>query len=170
MKFFKRIVLYIFASISAVCFFGCERTNDLRSASFFDITVPSSQNKTIKVVFEKDSRVDEKFVDIQLRANKASIVLCHEENKEDFELTFEDTKWKSLTTLFYEAQNRSGEEEFKKYKETQSLTYIFSSEEEVVLTFRAVVGEPEQNSLKTGYILTNAKEISDEFKLKLTKK
>lgn len=165
MKKLKRFVVFILSSLSILIFGGCERTNDLRSVHFSEITAPNSTSFAVKITLDKDSRVNEKYFDIQIKSSKEIHVSFHEENKQSIDLVFDDTKWKSLTNLVFAAEGNEGKETFAKYKDIQGLTYIFSCEEDVSLTFRAVVGESKQNALATGYILTNSKEISDEFVL-----
>ena len=169
MKALKKIVVFLFLA-SVFVFFGCESTNDIRCAYFSDITLPGSDSNTIRVNFEKDSRVDEKYVDIQVRSSKDCDVEINAENEEPVLIYFDDTKWKSLTTLLVEGKGQSGTETFKRYKQAQSMTYILKSTESVELLFRVVVGDSNENSDKTGYILTNGKEVSNEFKLKLVPK
>ena len=166
MRRVKRLCLCL---IIGLCFslFGCEQTNDLRTVYFSEITAPQSTNYTVKIVFERDKRVNEKYIDIQLRSSVPAAVRAYRENEEETEILFDDTKWNSLTTLFCAAKDQPETEDFKKYDETQSLTYIFRSEKALTLTLRVVAGEKKENASKTGFILTNAKEISDEFKLKI---
>ena len=166
MKILKKVIAFLLV-FGTFMFVGCEDTNDLRSAYFTNITQPDSSNNTIRVTFEKDSRVDEKYVDIQVRSNKEAKIEINEENKQPEEISFDNTKWNSLTTLLVEGVGESGTEVFRKYKETQSKTYILKTINEIELCFRVVVGDSNENATKTGYILTNAKEVSKEFKIKL---
>lgn len=169
MKLLKRIVWFLFLSIGVFGVSGCESTNEMRTAYFNNITAPGSPQNTIKVTLQSDKMVDEKYFDIQVRSDRELEVQVYEENGQSITINLDDTRWNSLTTLMVEGEGKSGTETYEKYKMVQSKTYVFISPEEATLTFRLVVGEPEENSLKTGYILTNSKEVSNEFKLKLKK-
>ena len=169
MKYLKRLFLLCLIVFS-LSFLGCETTNDIRCANFTNITMAGSDKHTLKIIYEKDKRVDEKYVDIQVKSNKLATVKFNKENEEIINLTFDDTNFNSLTTLIVQAKGMETYEDFKKYKETQSKTLIFSGNEEVLLTFKVVVGDKTENATNTGYILTNSKEISKEFNLKLAKK
>ena len=169
MKFLKKLFLFCLIGF-CVSFFACENTNDIRCASFTNITQPGSDKSEIRVVYEQDERINEKYVDIQIKSSKPIQLSFNKENEEKLTINFKNTAYNSLETLIVEAQDMAGHEDFKKYKEMQSETLIFSSDEDVVLTFKVVVGEKTENSTRTGYILANSKEISNEFKLKLSKK
>ena len=168
MKFFRQIKLFIIIGLS-LFIFGCESTNDIRTAYFSNITSAGSSNNTIRVTLQSDKRVDEKFFDIQVRSNKEVSLQVYEENGTAINISFDDTKWKSLTSLMLEGQGKVGTETYKKYSDVQSQTYIFVSSQESELTFRLVVGEVEENASGKGYILSNSKDVSKEFKIKLKK-
>lgn len=168
MKFFKQIKLFIIIGLS-LFIFGCESTNDIRTAYFSNITSAVSSNNTIRVTLQSDKRVDEKFFDIQVRSNEEVSLQVYEENGTPINIFFDDTKWKSLTSLMLEGQGKAGTETFKKYSDVQSQTYIFVSSQEAELTFRLVVGEVEENASGKGYILSNSKDVSKEFKIRLKK-
>jgi len=163
MKFIKKL---LFLLLVPMLFMGCESTNDVRAASFTDITASGSADFTIKVAMQSDDRVNKKAVDIQVRASKECELETWEENKNKVTITFDDKKWKSLTTLMLTEPDT---EDFDIYEDVQSKTFIFNSGEEVNLTFRVVVGEKLENASKKGYILSNSKEISDEFTLKINR-
>lgn len=168
MKLIKGL-FFSFLSIVCLTVFGCEYANNIRAATFSKITAYGSDKNTVKVVFERDKRVNEKAFDIQIRASEQVTVKIAEELKEGVDIEFADTKWKSLTTLLVNAAGKPNTEQYEIFKEVQSKTYIITSEKEVTLTFRVVAGEAEDNAAGTGKILSNSKEVSDEFKLKLVK-
>lgn len=165
----KLIKGFFFSVLAVVCLTvcGCEYANYVRTASFSNITASGSDKNTVKVTFEKDTRVNEKAFDIQVRASEEVSINIAEEFKESVGIEFVNTKWNSLTTLLVIAENKPDTEEYQTYKEVQSKTYIMTTDKEVTLTFRVVVGETEDNAAGTGQILTNSKEVSDEFKIKL---
>jgi len=163
MKLIKKL---LFLLLVPILFVGCESTTDVRTASFTNITASGSADFTIKIAMQSDDRVNKKAVDIQVRANKECELKCWEENKSKMTIIFDDTKWKSLTTLMLTEPDT---ENFDIYEDVQSKTFIFNSSEKVELTFRVVVGEKLENASKKGYILSNSKEISDEFILKINR-
>ena len=167
MKIVSKLLLFVCLGLSFFSIVGCESTNSIRTAYFTDISPAGSNKSTIKMTLQKDSRVDEKYFDIQVRSNKVLSLEINEENNNPIIISFDDTKWKSLTTLMVEAEEKPDTETFKKYKEVQSKTYILKSQTDGTLTFRVVVGEPEENASKTGFILANSKDVSSEFKLNL---
>lgn len=172
MEVFMKIIKGLFFSFIAglsLFLFGCEYANNIRTASFSNITAYGSDKNTVKVSFEKDERVNDKYFDIQVRSSEEVALNITEELGESLDVQITDTKWNSLTTLLVNAKGKADTEVFEVYKKVQSKTYIITSEKEVTLTFRVVIGEAEKNSKGTGYILTNSKEVSDEFKLKLNK-
>lgn len=168
MKLIKGLFFTFVAGMGLVLF-GCEYANNIRTASFSNITAYGSDKNTIKVSFERDNRVNEKYFDIQVRSSEEVDLNITEEMKESLDIEIPDTKWNSLTTLLVNAKEKPDTEIYDICKNIQSKTYIITSNKDVVLTFRVVIGEAEENSKKTGYILTNSKEISDEFKIKIAK-
>lgn len=169
MKIIKGLFFSFIAGLGLLLF-GCEYANNIRTASFANITAYGSDKNTVRIAFEKDERVNDKYFDIQVRSSEAVDLNITEELRESLDVQITDTKWNSLATLFVNAKGEPNTESFEVYKKVQSKTYIITSEKEVTLTFRVVIGEAEKNSNGMGYILTNSKEVSDEFKLKLAKK
>ena len=168
MKIIKGLFFSII-SVIGLFIYGCENANNIRTATFSNITAYGSDKNTIKVSFERDDRVNDKYFDIQIRVSEEIKLNIAEEMKESLEIDISGTRWNSLTTLMVNASGAPDTEEFAIYKEVQSKTYIITAPKEVYITFRVVVGEAEENSKKTGYILSNSKEISEEYKVKLTK-
>lgn len=147
-----------------VCLFalaGCESGNILQTVSFSNITSAGSEDYTVKVTFMEDKRVDNKYYDIQIKADgQKKIKIGKEfEDKKEVVLTKE---WKSLTSLLLEEPNT---EKFTKGSDAIALVYIFNVEEKTKITLRAVVGGIEDNATKTGQIITSAEACSKEFDL-----
>ena len=165
----KRLFKFMLVFLLPVFIFGCEKTNDLRSVTMTEVSVPGSDEFGVRFTFLKDDRVEKKSFDIQVRANKPIQVEAWKENEPSVEINFDDTKWNSLTTLFAKARDIENHEDFYLYKDVQSLTYLFKGDD-VSLVFRVVVGDKVENATGTGYILGNSKEVSDEFELKLKAK
>ena len=165
----RKIFGFILAFLLPVFIFGCEKTNDIRTVTMTSVSVAGSDEFGVRIALLKDDRVDEKNFDIQVRSDKQVQIEVWEENKQSAQIEFDDTKWKSLTSLVFQARDMAEQEDFYVYKDVQFLTYLFKGDD-VTLTFRVVVGEKVENSKGTGYILANSKEVSDEFELKLKAK
>lgn len=168
MKIIKGLFFSLIAGLGFLMF-GCEYANNIRTATFSNITAYGSDKNAIKVVFEKDERVNDKSFDIQVRSSEAGNLTITEEFGESLDVEISDTRWNSLATLLVVAKDKPDTEVFATYKDVSSKTYIITSEKEATLTFRVVVGEAVKNASGTGYILSNTKEVSSEFKLKLVK-
>lgn len=170
MKMIKKIALFGGVAACILGITGCENSNDLRLASFSNITAAGSTDYAIRISFAEDERVDEKFYDVQLKATKAGQLVFWKEGEEKKTLTIdEDNAWRSLTTLIAVSEGKPNTEQFIKYSEALTQTYIFNSNQDNTLLFRVVVGEPEDNAQKTGKILTSTEEVSSVFMLKMNK-
>ena len=155
----KKIAIYIFLPILCLFLSACESGNMLRTASFSEITSAGSEDYTFKVIFSEDERVDEKYYDIQIKAdgNKSIVIGKEFEDKKEVSLT---ENWQSLTTLLLDEPNT---ETFTKGKDAITLVYIFNAKQPVKITLRAVVGGITDNAYKTGKIITNPEAASNEF-------
>ena len=111
----------------------------------------------------------EKGVDIYVKCDKKiDNVIVWEEGQEKQSIAFaEKDKWYSMTFLLAMAENKPNTEQFDKFGEALTQTYIFNSTERIKLTFRVVVGDVEPNVQGTGEVLTGSMNISKEFVLKV---
>ncbi len=166
--------LFIFSvfAIAGVTLFGCENSTALRTASFTDISISASKNYGVGVKFSEDKRLQEKYVDVQVKSDKViDKMYIWEDNGEKYSLSFNvKDSWKSITTILVEGEEKAGTEQFEKYSEALSRRYLFSSSTPVNLTFRVVVGDVEDNSKGTGKVFVGSEPISDEFTLKVDAK
>lgn len=168
MKKFSKVFITFLLLVTSVFMFACENSTILKCASISEITSAGSSNYAIKVNFYKDSRLEGKSVDIQVKSNKIAEVICWQENSEKLTLNFTDyDEWFSLTSLICDAQSKIGQEQFELFEDAASKTYIFNSEEELTLTFRVVAGQSEDNSSSTGQIIVGSETISSQFNLKI---
>lgn len=157
----KKIISFVLLPIFCLILTACESGNTLRTATFSEITSAGSEDYTFKVMFSEDERVDEKYYDLQIKAdgNKKIVIGKEFEEKKEIQLT---ENWQSLTTLLLREPDT---ETFTKGKDAGSLIYIFNAEEKTKVILRAVVGGITDNANKTGKIITNPEPASAEFEI-----
>ncbi len=166
-KFFLSITTFVLICCSIV-FVGCQENSILQCASFSEVTSSGSDDYAVRVNFYNDKRIEDKYVDIQIKSNKVADVTFWEDNGEKLVISFDDyDEWRSLTSLVYFAKVQEGEEKFEKFKDAPAKTFMFNFDGDIELTFRAVVGETEENSEQTGEILVGSQPISKQFTLKI---
>ena len=172
---FKRIlkITTLFFLLSSFIFLSaCENDITILSATISEITQGNSDSYTIKIVYEKDSRMDNKYIDVQVRCDVEDLVLNFNEEGNDvisLNLTTEN-RWHSLTSLISSANGVSGKEMFKKYKDANNIIYTFTCKEKAKVDFRVVAGDTVENDDLNGQILVNAEPISKIVSLKINKK
>ena len=156
----KKVLSICFLFLTCMFVFtGCEQGNSLQTVSFSNITSAGSKDYTIKITFADDKRVDNKYYDIQIKADGDKKIRIGKEFSEKKEVVLSN-EWKSLTTLLLDEPDT---EQFTKGSDAITLIYIFNVEENAKVTFRAVVGGVEDNASKKGKIITSAEECSSEF-------
>lgn len=162
----KIVYVFCLCVLAGVILSGCEKGNTLVTASFSNITMAGSENNTVKIVFSQDDRVDNRYYDVQIKANKnGKIEACKEFNaKKEVSLT---TDWQSMTTLLLDEINT---EEFVKGSEAVPIVFIFTTTEPIVITLRVVTGGVEDNASGRGQIITSTEICSKEFSLDLKTK
>lgn len=169
----KKIVKLALIIMFVFCFLtGCEQSTMLRTASFSEITSAGSENYGVRVTFATDSRLENKGVDVQVKFNKTGTITMWKENEEKFEYEIlESDEWYSMTTIFTVKDNPENvnKEIFETYDKAIAKTYLFNydGEGEIEITFRAVVGEIEENAYKTGEILIDTQPVSSQFSIKV---
>ena len=142
---------------------SCEGGNELRTVAFVDMTNAGSEEYAVKVLFSDDKRVDNKYYDIQIKADgRKTISIGREfESKKDIMLT---NDWQSLTTLMLDEPNT---EILTVGSDAETIVFVLNSREKVSIAWRAVVGGIEDNAFGTGKIITSPESCSDEFVLKV---
>ena len=157
-----------FLSFSIFFLCSCENSTQLQCATNSEITAVGSKNYAVRINFLNDKRVEEKYVDVQIKCNKTCSLTFWEENKDKITLDIDDyDEWFSLTTLICEANGRAGQESFEKFKDATGKTYLFNYDGNLEITLRVVVGDAENNSTGTGQILVGSEPISDQKTLKI---
>lgn len=168
-NYLKYLVLFSFCLMLSVVMIGCENSTALRTASFSDISISGSDNYGVAVKFAEDKRLEDKYVDVQVKSNKAiGNIYIWEDNGEKYKFSFaEADSWNSITSIFVNGKGKPNTEKFVKYSNALSKRYLLSSGEEVDLVFRVVVGDVTKNAQETGEVLVGSEQISDEFTLKV---
>lgn len=155
------LILALAIFIVSACTFG----NNSICANFVDITNPSSTDITFKVTFEEERRYFDKGFDILVKSNENNAEFLIKKELEDFVtivLKEKDTYY-SLYKLMAEAENKKFE--YMPYKKAISKIYIINSQNDYLLTFKAVVGEISQYKSS----LLNVFDISKVFELNVKK-
>lgn len=163
----KNIVAF-FSIFLMLVLVGCEDSTMIKSAFFTNNTSAGSEVYVVKLTFQQDERLKDKYFDVLVKCDKAVQLSFGEENQEKVVINFEkENYWESLTNLLSIANDKEGEESFIKFEDALAKTYLITSESECTLTFRAVVGDLETNEMQTGSILVGIENISEEFELKI---
>lgn len=165
----KKIILICLSFLiisSSLCLLACEGATFLECASISEVTMAGSKDYTIKINFYQDERIEDKYIDIQVKSNKIADLVMWEDNGEKTNISFDDyDEWRSLSTLL--AASKGEEVIFDKFKNIAAKTYVFNSDEKLNLTFRVVAGEVEENGSGNGQILVGSEVISRQFTLKI---
>ena len=164
----KKISVGMILVISLFTLSACDDSTQLHCASISEITSAGSENYGVRISFYNDSRLKDKYVDVQIKFDKICDVTFWEENQNKLTLEIDDyDEWYSLTNLIAIAKGQDGKENFEKFSEATARTYLFNYSSPLEITFRVVVGEIENNSQETGQILVGSEPISDQFILKI---
>ena len=162
---------FTFVWIIIMCMFilgGCENATMLNCATISEITSAGSENYGVRINFLSDSRIQDKYVDVQIKFDKICQVIFWEENQDKLTLTVDDyDEWYSLTSLIAIAKGQEGKEKFEQFSQASAKTYLFNYDGQLDITFRVVVGEAEDNSTGNGQILVGSEQISSQFTLKI---
>ncbi len=150
---------------------GCETQTALQLAHISDNTLGNSTNYSVKVVLDDDERMDEKYVDLQIKSSESGQVVSIGEHGEEKTSVRFDKKdyWYNLTYLVDKANGVSAEGGYQKYQQHGSKTYNLTTKSDVKLTFRVVVGNLKKNTQTNEEILVLSEPISNEFVLKMRK-
>lgn len=164
MKRVRNLVLIILCVCFSFLSIGCESGTQIRCAHISEITSALSTDYAVRVVLDNDKRMEDKFVDIQIRANKKNQILTFGEEMEDgFSICLaKKDYWYNLNYLISKANGTSHEAGYKKYEDFGNKVYMFSAQNDVDLTFRVVVGQIKTNQETEEEILVLSEEISDE--------
>lgn len=159
--------LNIFVLLFCLMFFlsACENSNKLIIAKFSNVTAAGSSDFAVKVVFEQDDRLSEKYYDLQIMSDVDDVNITFWKEFEDKVTTTiaEKDRWNSLTSLTVSSSGLVNTESFQKLKDAKGFTIIFNVDRPVKLFLRIVAGEVEPNDSGLGYVIINTEPVSDEF-------
>lgn len=148
------------------CFaLGCTSETKLKLAHISELTVGNSTNYSVKVALDEDDRMEERYVDLQVKSDKEKQFLTiGQENETQKTICFEEKDyWYNLTFLL------NNDEEYQTYKDYGSKIFNFTSKNDVKLTFRVVAGKVKQNEKTGEKILVLSEDISDEVTIDVKK-
>lgn len=171
MKRFSLCFLSILFCFLCILSFGCANETQLRVAHISDNTGALSTDYSIKVVLDTDKRVEERFVDLQIKSSEAEQFLSiGQENAEKVSVFIpKKDYWYNLTYLISQANGLDGENSYQTYDDFGNKVFNFNSKNDVELTFRVVAGKIKENADTGENILVLSEDISDEFSLKVKK-
>lgn len=160
-------LLLCFLSAILVFMVGCDNQG-LQCAHLTNGTQGLSRTYAVRMVLDNDSRVEERFVDLQIKSSASNLTLNFGEERQDRQdiVITNGDEWYNITVLLANSNGMSGNETYEKYGEKGNMTYIFTTKTDATLTFRVVVGEAVQNDAGTGYVLTSIEKISNELEIK----
>lgn len=164
-----------FLIVCCVCFcflaVGCESETNINAAHISDITGALSTNYAVKVVLDDDERVNDKYVDLQIKSSKDEQLLKFgEELGEAYVVCLPKSDyWYNLTYLTSKTNGATAEGGYQKYEDFGSKVFNFTSPNDVELTFRVVAGQTKLNEQTKEEILVLSEEISKEVTLKVKK-
>ncbi len=168
MKKFLFSVLCVCLCLLAV---GCESQTKVKCAHIADITGALSTQYAIKVTLDDDDRVQDKYVGLQLKADKENLQLKFgEELGDDYTLVLKKVDyWYNLTYLISQTNGAGEEAGYLEYPEYGDRVFRFCADENCELTFRMVAGKPKKNQETGEEILVLSEPISDEVTVKMKK-
>ena len=158
-------ILVIMLLITSFALSGCDNKGVL-CAHISDKT--KGTNYAVGVVFDKDERMKEKYVDIQIKcATAGAFISIGRENEEKTVVTFDKAdEWYNLTVLIARANGVKGET-YEKYDNKENVTYLFTSNSDLKLSFRVVAGNVIENDNEQ--ILVSTEKISNILSLDVKK-
>lgn len=164
----------MFLIVLCACFFvvaGCEKEPELHTAHICEITGAQSTNYAIRVTLDDDDRVNDKYVDLQIKADNDEQILTIWEELEDPITVCLPKKdfWYNLTYLVSKSNGVGVEAGYKKYEDFGTKVFNLTSQNDTNLEFRVVVGQTKKNESNGEEILTMSEEISKEVSLKMKK-
>ena len=165
MKKLKHIIL-VLALACAIA--GCESSNQIIAAHISNITSAGSSDYSLQVIFDSDTRIEQKYYDIQVKSSVENLDFTffrQGEGKFSANIAQKD-RWNSLTSIIYSSLGQPDRQTFSQLKDAQNAIYVFNVSQPTTLIFRVVAGECENDADGGGQILANTQQISEEFVLK----
>ena len=72
----KVLLIALCVCFSFLCV-ACETQTQVRSAYVTDATTPLSTKHSVRVILEKDERVDEQYVDVQIKSSNENKIIYY---------------------------------------------------------------------------------------------
>lgn len=168
MKKFFLIFLCVCFSFVAI---GCENEAALQVGHLSEVTSAMSTTYAINIVLDNDDRVNDKFVDLQIRCNKDEQVFnVYEEMGDKFTICLPQKNfWYNLTYLISKTNGAKDEASYVKCEDYGNHIYNFTTPNDVDVTFRLVAGQKKVNDQTQEEILVLSEEISKELNVKMKK-
>lgn len=167
----KKVLMVLCVLFCCLLIVGCENETLLRVAHISDNTAARSMNHSIKVVLDDDDRMNEKYVDLQIKSDKSGQKLSiglERQDKTSVVLEKADF-WYNLTYLLDKSNGIDAKVEYIPYKEYGDKVYNFNVPNDVKLTFRVVSGDVKKDQTTGDEILVLSEDISDEMTISAKK-
>lgn len=165
----KKIVLILLC----FCFLlvGCESEQKLEAAHISEITGARSTSYAIKVTLDDDKRIDDKYVELQIKcSDEGQVVSIGQELKDSYNIYFPKKDfWYNLTYLTSVTNGVKTEEGYMKFEEFGNKVFNLKTDSDTTLTFRVVVGDKKENEQTGDEILVLSEPISKEVTVKMKK-
>ncbi len=167
----KKFVLIILCVCFCFMGAGCENETKLRVAHISEMTGALSTDYAIKVVLYNDGRMEDKYVDLQIKSSKEEQLLTFGEEMQDQYVIClpKSDYWYNLTYLISKTNGATGEAGYQTYEDFGTKVFLFSANNDVDLTFRVVAGQTKKNEETQEEILVLSEDISKEVKVEVKK-
>lgn len=171
MKKIRNLILIVLCVCFSFVLVGCESETKVRSAFISDISGALSTRYSIRVALEKDDRVNDKYVDLQIKVDKENQqLLFGEENGDAYTLRLErNDYWYNLNYLISRTNALKVEGEYQNYQDFGTKVFNFSANNDCKLTFRVVAGQEKKNEETGERILVVSEDISEEVTIDVKK-
>ena len=161
MKKFNLPFLFIVCAVMLLS--GCER--NAISVTFGDGTAAGSTDHVIMVGYQEEKDYEKLGTDVFVKSNVDNLkITIQKELYDKIEVTLpEKDTYYSLTKLF--ANAKSKQPIYTVYKEALNINLIINSDQDAILTFKAIVGELQEGNT----LLLKTKIVSQEYQQKVKK-
>ncbi|MBE7075642.1 MAG: hypothetical protein E7375_01050 [Clostridiales bacterium] len=167
----KKFILIVWCVCFSFLLVGCSGETKIMSAHLSDSTGALSTKYAVKLVLDKDDRVNDKYVDVQVRSSKDEQILNFGVEAGDQYSIYLPKKdfWYNLTYLISKTNGTSVEAGYQKYEDYGNKIFNFCADNDVDLTFRVVAGQVKVNEKTQEEILVLSEGISKELKIEVKK-
>ena len=160
----KKITICVIGVICVLVCSACKQRAPI-TVSFYDISGALSSDHTIKIMFAEEKDYEELCVDILLKSNKDTMLIVFKEfGEEKVSINLKAGETVSLDEYMIFNLSKEQTESLVGYGDVLTTTIVINSSANAKLTFKAVVGEKENNQFKQKH------SISKEFELNVMAK